>query len=87
MKRDVSTDDFLILAQCGTREIALLVDKVCDVAAREAMMAHAENLAGLEQESEAVTLAGEVILIQDLSRFLSEEEDAVLRQALSARDE
>jgi len=83
--RDVTPDEHLVLARAGRRPVALRVDRVLDVGAIETA-----DLLPVEDSVRAggyVTGAARhpdgLILIHDLSTFLSEAESIELEKALS----
>ena len=82
--RAVRVSDFLVLAHTGRRDVALLVDGVVGVVpANEAQItAPAEFLPELRGLEGVTTIAGDIVLIHDLDRFLSAEEDEALADAL-----
>jgi len=84
--RDVLPSDFLILVWTEARELALLVEEVCDVTYAHQTATKPDNLPGLDQGREVIVIAGEIILIQNLERLLSDDENKVLQDALNARN-
>lgn len=83
----VSLAHFLILARSGSRVAALLVDEICGVEEMAKTTALEEVFAAPGERREAAAIAGEIILIQNLQRFLSGEEDLALDQALASAHE
>jgi purine-binding chemotaxis protein CheW len=88
-ERATSPTAWLVLARTPRRSVALIVDTVVDVAqvADEEIVPSAEILPGIEQIDGVVKLRDELILIQDLHRLLSLEEEHVLDRAMSAQGE
>lgn len=84
--RPVACEDFLILARNGSRDVALLADEICGVAAHPGQQPSGSSVQNIAPGSEAVALAGEIVLIQDLDQFLSASEDATLQQAIERRN-
>jgi len=83
--RDVRLSDHLIVATTGKRTVALLVDETNGVidSSPEKVVPAAEILPGLELVDGAVKLEDGLILIHDLERLLSLEEDTAIDRALS----
>jgi purine-binding chemotaxis protein CheW len=83
--RDVRLSDHLIVATTGKRTVALLVDETSGVIDRspEEVVPAGEILPGLELVDGAVKLEDGLILIHDLERLLSLEEDTAIDRALS----
>lgn len=78
--RDVRLSDHLVVADTGRRTVALLVDETEGVieASAESLVPAGEILPGIEVIDGAVKLEDGLILIHDLRRLLSlEEEDAI----------
>jgi purine-binding chemotaxis protein CheW len=84
--RDASLSDHLIVATTGKRTVALLVDETKGVieARSESYSPAGEVLPGLELVDGAVKLEDGLILIHDLERLLSLEEETAIDRALSA---
>ena len=85
LDREIEPRDQVILGQTGRRTVALVVDEVSSVVARpesEVIAAH-EILPGLEGLHGVARLEDGMILIYDLDKFLSLEEEAVLDRALA----
>ena len=83
--REIEPRDQLILGQTGRRTIALAVDEVSGVVERpenEIVSAH-EILPGLDGVEGVVMLEDGMILIYDLNKFLSLEQEAALDEALA----
>ena len=82
--RDVELDDKLLLAQGARRPLALLIDAVEGVIERaEAEISSAEAIVpGLEYIGGVTRLDDELILIHDLDRCLSLDEEQLLEGAL-----
>ena len=82
--REIEPWDQVILGQTGRRTVALVVDEVSSVVTRpesEVIAAH-EILPGLEGVQGVARFEDGMILIYDLDKFLSLEEEAVLDRAL-----
>jgi purine-binding chemotaxis protein CheW len=84
-EREIELGDQLILAQAERRMVALVVDEVSPVMERpqREMMTAQEILPGLEYVQGVARLEDGLILIHDLDKFLSLEEEAVLDRALA----
>jgi purine-binding chemotaxis protein CheW len=84
--RDVRLSDHLIVATTGKRTVALLVDETKGVieASPESFAPAGEILPGLELVDGAMKLENGLILIHDLERLLSLEEETAIDRALSA---
>jgi purine-binding chemotaxis protein CheW len=84
--RPVSPADHLILGHTTRRRVGLMVDSVSGVIeCRKAEIVEAETvLPEMEYVSGIVRLKDGVLLIHDLDRFLSLEEEEALDQALEA---
>lgn len=85
---EIETDDQLILADTGKRQVALIVDSVTGVQSIEAYqhintketMPFAAYIGGI------VKIDTELILIYDLEQFLNLDEEKLLEEALSKRN-
>ena len=84
--REVRSSDHFIIAHCGERLAALIVDDVTDVtpAATAAIIPAAAALPGLESVGGWVKINGELIMIHDLWKFLSMDELLALEKAVEA---
>ena len=84
-ERATSPTDWLVLAHTPRRPVAMIVDALVDVVqvADHEIVPAAEILPGFEQIDGIVKLSDELILIQNLDRLLSLDEERVLEQALS----
>lgn len=84
--RDTRLSDHLIIATAGTRTIALLVDETKGVIqiAPESIAAAGEILPALEFVAGAIKLDDGLVLIHDLERLLSLDEETAIDRALSA---
>jgi purine-binding chemotaxis protein CheW len=83
--RQIEPRDQVVLGQTGRRTVALVVDEVSSVVERaenEIIAAH-EILPGLEGVHGVAKFDDGMILIYDLNRFLSLEEETVLDEALA----
>lgn len=86
-EREVDPDDRLIIADTGKREVAILVDSVTGIrnieqlqlsVARE-ILPFAEHLSGVAKVDDGL------VLIYDLDRFLSLDEEQELEKALKTK--
>jgi purine-binding chemotaxis protein CheW len=86
--RDVRLSDHLVIAETGKRTVALLVDETKGVIeASPGSFAPAEEIVpGLGLVDGAMKLDDGLILIHDLERLLSLEEQTAIDRALSGRD-
>ena len=84
--RDVRLSDHLIVATTGKRTVALLVDETKGVieASPESYAPAGEILPGLELVDGAIKIEDGLILIHDLERLLSLEDERAIDRALSA---
>lgn len=83
--RPLSPEDHFIVADCGTRRVALHVDRALDLLSiRELPMDPLGPEATSPYVSGAVALEDGVLVIYDLSLFLSDAEAATLALALRA---
>jgi purine-binding chemotaxis protein CheW len=84
-EREMDLSDQLIIAQARTRKVALVVDAVSSINENEEpeVVAAEKILPGMEQIEGVVKLAGSLILIHDLDKFLSLEEEQKLDAAMS----
>ena len=85
-EKEIELGDHLILGQTGRRPVALVVDEVSSVVERpEAeVIAAQEILPGLAYVQGIAKLEDGMILIHDLDKFLSLEEEAALDKALAS---
>ncbi|OGV77773.1 MAG: chemotaxis protein CheW [Methylotenera sp. RIFCSPLOWO2_02_FULL_45_14] len=83
-EREIAISDQLLVAHTARRPVALVADAVLDVIACEAQsLITAENiLPKIEYVEGVVKLSDGLILIHDLDKFLSLEEEDSLNQAL-----
>jgi purine-binding chemotaxis protein CheW len=83
--RDVRLSDHLIVATTGKRTVALLVDETKGVveASSETYATANEIVPGLKVVDGAIKLADGLILIHDLERLLSLEEETAIDRALA----
>ncbi len=84
--REVRSSDHFIIAHCGERLAAMIVDDVTDVtpAVSAAIIPAATVLPGLESVEGWVKINGELVLIHDLGKFLSLDELLALEKAVEA---
>ena len=86
--REIDPDDRLIITDTGKRQVAILVDTVTgirDLAPRQIAVAK-ETLPFAEHLRGVAKIDGELILIYDLDRFLSLDEEKELEQALKTKN-
>jgi len=83
-EKDIALTDQLVVAHTSRRPVALVADAVHDVIAGLAQgLIETENiLPGVEYVEGVVKLGDGMILIHDLDKFLSLEEESSLNQAL-----
>jgi purine-binding chemotaxis protein CheW len=85
---EIDPDDRLIIADTGKREVAILVDTVTgirDLASGQQEQAK-ETLPFAEHLKGVAKIDDELILIYDLDRFLSLDEEKELEQALKTKN-
>ncbi|MBL6986788.1 MAG: purine-binding chemotaxis protein CheW [Methylobacter sp.] len=82
----LTPDDRFIVARCSGRLVVLVVDSVADVidCSEQDITSASVIVPGLDYVEGVARLKNGMILIQDLTRFLSLEEKAVLDQALTS---
>jgi len=86
--REIDPDDRIIIADTGTRHVAILVDTVTgirDLAPGQQKKAE-ETLPFAEHLRGVAKIDNELILIYDLEQFLSLDEDKELEQALKTKN-
>lgn len=85
-KREISLSDRLIFAHTAQRPVALMADAVADVAecSKQSLVSAENVLPGLKHVEGIMKLGDELILIHDLDKFLSLEEEKSLELALAA---
>lgn len=83
-ERDIAISDQLLVAHTARRPVALVADAVLDVIACEAqsLIAAESILPKIDYVEGVVKLSDGLILIHDLDKFLSLEEEDSLNQAL-----
>ena len=83
--REIEPRDQFIIGQTGCRTVALVADEVSSVLERPErdVIAARDILPGLESVQGVVRLEDGMILIYDLTTFLSLEEEAALDEALA----
>lgn len=83
-EKDIALTDQLVVAHTSRRSVALVADAVHDVIAGLAQgLIETENiLPGIEYVDGVIKLEDGLILIHDLDKFLSLEEESSLNQAL-----
>jgi purine-binding chemotaxis protein CheW len=84
-ERDVDPRDQLIFAHTAQRPVALVVDAVGEVIERgdKDIITSGEILPGLDYVEGVVKLEDGIVMIHDLDRFLSLQEEAALKEALT----
>jgi purine-binding chemotaxis protein CheW len=82
--REVRASDHLVIARTHRRTVALLVDAVAGVVSRSEVRITpaADVLLHLETIEGVMTLAGNMVLVHDLERFLSIEEHEALQKMM-----
>jgi purine-binding chemotaxis protein CheW len=87
-EREVDPRDQLIFAHTSRRPVALVVDAVGEVIERgdSDVVASGEILPGLEYVEGVAKLADGIVMIHDLDRFLSLQEESALAEALKPHD-
>jgi purine-binding chemotaxis protein CheW len=82
--RDVQPDDHFVIARTGTRTVALVVDEVCDVVpVPENAVTGAEKIVpGMEFIEGVMKLENDLVLVEDLEKFLSPEQEKLVDEAL-----
>jgi len=86
-EREIVLTDQLLVAHTARRPVALVADAVLDViaCAAQSLIAAENILPGVEYVEGVVKLSDGLILIHDLDKFLSLEEESSLDQALENR--
>lgn len=86
--KEIELQDQLILGRSGCRTVALVVDETSSVLERPErdVITAQEILSGLEYVQGVAKLEDGMILIHDLNRFLSLEEEAALDAALASAE-
>lgn len=84
--RDIRLSDHLVIAETGRRTVALLVDEATGVleASAESCAPASDLLPGLDLIAGTVKLDDGLVLIHDLERLLSLEDEAAIDCALEA---
>jgi purine-binding chemotaxis protein CheW len=87
-EREVEPRDQLIFAHTARRSVALVVDAAGEVIERrdQDVIASGEILPDLEYVEGVVKLDNGLVLIHDLDRFLSAEEENALEEAMKRHD-
>jgi len=87
LERELALTDQLVVAHTARRPVALVADAVLDViaCAAQSLIAAENILPGVEYVEGVVKLSDGLILIHDLDKFLSLEEESSLDQALENR--
>ncbi len=88
-EREMDISDHIIIAKTSKRTVALLVDEVLGIYAFTAgdIVQPDEIMPSMEYLEGVVKTADGMILIHDLNRFLSLDEESTLDAALSEHDE
>ena len=87
-RRETSTTEQIIIARANGRQVGLIVDFVVDTLSvpQEAIAATDSILPGTRKIHGVIALQGSLLLIHDLDRFLSAEDDRVLDSALAKNE-
>jgi purine-binding chemotaxis protein CheW len=87
-ERDIDPRDRLIFAHTARRTVALVVDAVSEIIGRQDrdVIAAGEILPGLDSVEGAAKVDDGLVLIHDLDRFLSLQEEATLDEAMRLHD-
>ncbi len=85
--RELSIDDHIIIAKAETRSVAILVDAVCGMMQPDesAVLTKTELPPELTTFDGILKLGREIVLIYDLDKFLSLEEEQLLAKLESSR--
>jgi purine-binding chemotaxis protein CheW len=85
-EHETGPDDHIIIADTGKRQIALIVDLVTEVSDfSDLQFDHAQTPLPYAQNIQGVAKIGDdLVLIYDLNRFLSFDEEKVLEDALNS---
>lgn len=85
-EREIALTDQLVVAHTARRPVALVADAVLDVIAcpPQSLVAAEDVVPGIEYVEGVVKLEDGLILIHDLDRFLSLEEEDILDRALES---
>ncbi len=82
-EKELGLDDQFIIAKTGRRTVALLVDSVSSVEVSSDGLVHASDiLPRMDYIDGVATLGDGMILIHDLDKFLSLEEERTLDEAM-----
>lgn len=83
-EREMELSDQLIVAETPARPVALLADRVDDVVQidEQEIIRAGQIVPRTEYVEGVVKLAGDLLLIHDLAKFLSFEEETALKKAL-----
>jgi purine-binding chemotaxis protein CheW len=83
-QRDIRLTDHFIIARTFYRPVALVVDEVAGIleVSDQVVVPSREILRDFDGVEGAIRLSSEIILIYDLSQFLSIEEESALQNAL-----
>lgn len=84
-EREMNLEDHLIIGRTSRRTVALLVDSVSGVIEYDegSVIASQTILPGIDYVEGVVKLADGVVLIHDLDKFLSLDEEKILEEAMS----
>jgi purine-binding chemotaxis protein CheW len=79
--RTITPMDHFVIAQTSRRDVILAVDEALGVITSDEATAH--GVESVDQIQGAITLDDGMLLIQDLEKFLTTDDEAVLDQALN----
>ena len=82
-EKDIDISDQFMIAHTSRRRVALVVDAVFGVIERTDVISMQKVVPGIEYVEGIVDLDDGMILIHDLDKFLSLEEERTLNQAMS----
>jgi purine-binding chemotaxis protein CheW len=87
-ERDIDPGDQLIIAHTARRPVALIVDAVGEIIERgdQDVIASGEIFPGLDHVEGVAKIEDGIVMIHDLDRFLSLQEEAVLKAAMKHHD-
>ncbi|HZV98987.1 MAG TPA: chemotaxis protein CheW [Methylophilaceae bacterium] len=82
--RDINLDDQFMIAYTGSRDVVLVIDETVGVIERDPSQIIAPNLvaAGLKHINGIVQLDDGLVLIHDLEKFLTQDEERTLTEAI-----
>jgi purine-binding chemotaxis protein CheW len=88
-QRALEISDYFIVAHTTSRTVALAVDEIIGVleVAQQDVVPTSEIIRDLPHLEGAIRITNDLILIYDLTEFLSLEEEAVLQKAMATDDQ